>query len=1125
MLGLPDLLLVSGMSAAVMLWLIRIPNTSGECQAMHAKKSAHALVTMAALVSMAATAAAPSADAEKESDFKFRFVGPKVGNRIASVAGVAGDPSVYYAGAASGGVWKSADGGNRWMPVFDKQTAAAIGALAVAPSQPSTVWAGTGEAWVIRDSDMMGNGIYKSTDAGRTWTNMGLAASGRIGRIVVNPSDPDIVFACVLGRATGPQQERGVYRTTDGGQHWVRVLFAGENAGCSGLSMDAHDPHTLIAGVWQVEMRTWGEFSGGPQSGVYISHDGGTKWTRLEGHGLPNAPLGKIDVAIAPTNSNRIYALIQTKDQGSVWRSDDAGAQWRRVNSQRALIGRAGYYVRLAVSTGSDNEVYVANSSFHQSLDWGESFHEVRWGGDTHDIWVDPVNPDRFVISDDGGMIITTVHGRGFHRVTLPIGQMYHVAVDDQVPYYFYSNMQDDGNMRGPSVPVDSEETGWDRHMGGCESGFTLPDPADPNVVWATCYGDTVTRWDARYKEAHSVSPWKHTLDSPPNALKYRCHWTPPLAIDPFDHNTVYYGCQVIFRTTDAGHSWSVVSPDLSSRDPAHILPSGGIVGDNLGQFYGEVVFAIAPSKIQRGLIWAGSNDGQIWYTKDGAGSWSNVTSRLGGLPAGGTITSIAPSSFDPATAYVSIDFHLVDNRDPFIYKTTDLGKSWKRINSNLPKHELSYVRSVTDDPNSPGLLFAGTGNGLYYSLDDGGHWNALQNGLPPAPVTWVVVQKEFHDLVISTYGRGLYILDDVTPLEQMSRHRSEAPVGLFEPRKTYRFVRGGEALLNFSLTAARKSPVQIEILDATGSLVRRLEAPGLVGLNRVKWDLRYESPRVVALRTVAPDNPRIWQEPRFRDADSRPITHWGSKPAEVGPIAAPGSYSVHLKVDGQSFVQALTVVSDPRSPASAADLQLSVKTQLAIRDNISHVADSINQIEWLRKQLETIMAMLRPAKPAEKPEPVIVEEGDEAEPEPAPAPARVLGEVEEQQRAQLLAAAEDLDKKLQTVESRLVSRALRNSDDKYFVEADGVYLDLIWLNAEVGTGGGDVAGGADFAPTEAQLESLKTLEGERAGVDVDLKQIVQSDLPAFNQALMHANLTPLLAAVGERDPEVPRRH
>jgi photosystem II stability/assembly factor-like uncharacterized protein len=1096
---------------------------------MRTRTLAYWLVAITALGSSAAVAAAaagtaaappPAAASAKESDFKFRFVGPKVGNRIAAVAGVAGDPSVYYAGAASGGVWKSTDGGNRWAPLFDKQSAAAIGSLAVAPSEPSTVWAGTGEAWVIRDSDMMGNGIYKSTDAGETWTNMGLPESGRIGRIVINPSNANIVFACVLGRATGPQQERGVFRTTDGGAHWTRVLFAGEKVGCSGLSLDPHNPRTLIAGMWQVEMHTWGEYSGGPGSGIYLSHDGGTTWTRLEGHGLPNPPVGKIDVAIAPTNSKRIYALIQTKDQGSVWRSDDAGEHWKLVNSQRALIGRAGYYIRLAVSTGGDNEVYVANSSFHQSLDSGESFHEVRWGGDTHDIWIDPANPDRFVITDDGGMIITAVHGRGFHRVTLPIGQMYHVAVDEQVPYYFYSNMQDDGNMRGPSVPVDSQETGWDRHMGGCESGFTIPDPADPNVVWATCYGDTVTRWDARSREAHSVSPWKHTLDSQPNAIKYRCHWTPPLAIDPFDHNTVYYGCQMIFRTTDAGQTWSVISPDLSTQDPAHIAPSGGIVGDNLGQFYGEVVFAIAPSRIQKGLIWAGTNDGQIWYTNDAAGHWVNVTSHLGGVPPGGTITSIAPSSFDAAAAYVAIDFHLVDNRDPFIYRTADFGKTWKRINSDLPKHALSYVRTVTDDPNCPGLLFAGTGNGLYYSLDDGGHWTALGNGLPPAPVTWAVVQKTFHDLVVSTYGRGLYILDDITPLEQMAKQRPGAAVVLFEPRKTYRFVQGGEALLNFSLSAEPKNPVQLEILDSEGNTVRTLEAKEpVVGINRVAWDLHYESPRVIALRTVAPDNPRIWQEPRFRDADSRPITHWGSKPAEVGPIAAPGAYTVRLKVDGQTHDRPLNLLRDPRAPGSDADIQLSVRTLLRIRDDISRVSDSVNQMEWLRKQLEVIEAMLRPAKPSEKPEAAIVEEGDEPESEPAPAPARVLSDAEQQQRAQLLAAADALDKKLQAVESQLASPALRDSDDKYFVEADGAYLDLIWLNAEVGTGGGDVAGGADFAPTAAQLDTLQTLEAGMSHADSDFRDILHHDLPALGQALERASLAPLAGGTDTAKP------
>src|SRR5437899_869412 len=945
---------------------------------------AFALLCLSPISAQRRGGAAASAEA-----LSFRFLGPVVGNRVASIAGVPGDPSIYYAGAASGGIWKTTDGGVRWTPIADSLPVAAIGALAVAPSEPNVVWAGNGEAWAIRDSDVIGDGIYKSIDAGKTWTQAGLNETGRIGRILIHPTNADIVFACAIGRVTGPQQERGVFRTTDGGQHWERVLFAGENVGCSGLSMDPHNWHTLFAGMWQVEMHTWGEFSGGPGSGVYVSHDGGTKWTRIEEHGLPHAPVGKIDVAVAPTNSRRVFALIQTKDQGSVWRSDDAGTHWKAINFQRALIGRAGYYIRIAVSTGTDNEVYVANSSFHQSLDGGQNFQEVHWGGDTHDIWVDPANPDRFVITDDAGMLITTVHGRGFHRVTLPIGQMYHVDVDNQVPYYFYSNMQDDGNMRGPSVPVDSQETGWDRRMGGCESGFTVPDLADPNVVWATCYGNKVTRWDARHKHARSVSPWLHTLDSPPNAIKYRCHWTAPLAIDPFDHNTVYYGCQVIFKTTNAGQSWTVTSPDLSTQDPNHIVPSGGIVGDNLGQFYGEVVFAIAPSKIQKGLIWAGTNDGQVWYTKDGATTWTNVTKGISGLPPLGTITSITPSTFDPATAYISVDFHLVDNRDPFIYKTTDFGKSWRAATGNLPKHPLSYVRTVTEDPNCQGLLFAGTGNGLYYSLDDGAHWTALDGGLPHAPVTWAVVQKEFHDLVVSTYGRGLYILDDITPLEQLAKSHSDSATVLFEPRQAYRFTRGGQALLTFSLKTAPKdkNPVELEILDADGKVIRKLKATKpRAGMNRVKWDLRHEPPRLVALRTVAPENSHIWNEPRFRDVDWRPITHWGAKPAEVGPIVAPGAYSVRLKLEGQTYTQPITVLLDPKSPGSEADINASVKTLLRISDDITSVSATVNQIEWLRKQLEVIETMLGPPKKKEKEKPQGMGEDDEDFPEPEPA-------------------------------------------------------------------------------------------------------------------------------------------
>lgn len=1039
---------------------------------------------------LALTLAAAIAPAQRrggvppQDGFRFRFVGPIVGNRVASVAGVPGDPSTYYAGAASGGIWKSTDGGNAWVPIFDSQPVAAIGALAVTPTDPNVVWAGTGEAWVIRDSDVMGNGIYKSTDAGKNWTRMGLEETGRIGRIIVHPKNPEVVFACAVGRATGPQQERGVYRTTDGGAHWDRVLFADENTGCSGLAMDPHNPRVLFAGMWQLEMHSWGEFGGGPSSAMYMSRDGGTTWTKLEAHGLPKSPLGKIDVAVAPSDSDRVYALIQTKDQGSLWRSDDGGENWRVVNYDRALTGRAGYYIRLAVSPNNENEVLVSNSSFHQSLDGGQTFRPVPWGGDNHDVWIDPTNPDRFAISDDAGLNITTVHGRGFHRVQLPIGQMYHVAVDNQVPYYVYGNMQDSSTMRGPSIQPPGAgygrppQYGWEFRLGGCESGFTLPDWTDPNVVWASCYGNEVTRWDGKTKLARSVSPWMHTLDSPPNDAKYRCHWTAPLALDPFDHNTVYYGCQVIFKTSNAGQSWSVISPDLSTQDPTRNIPSGGIVGDNLGQFYGEVVFAIAPSTLQKGLIWAGTNDGLVWLTKDGGGHWTNLTKNITGLPAWGSVTSISPSTFDAGTAYASVDFHLNDNRDPYIYKTADFGLTWKSISGGLPRHQLSYVRCVVEDPNQKGLLFAGTGNGLYYSLDDGAKWTSLQTGLPHAPVSWVVVQKQFHDLVLSTYGRGFYILDDITPLEQMAKEATSTSVRLFTPRPEFRFVSGARAFVDFDLKAASKQQVQIAILDANGKVVRDLKMDGQAGLNRQTWDLRYEAPRLVALRTTPTENPHIWEEPRFRGADSRPITHWGAEPAQVGPIAAPGKYTARLTVDGESYQQSLEILADPRSSGSPKEIEASVNLQLRIRDDISAVSDVVNRIEFMRKQLEDVEKMLK---------------------------------------ADELKAVQEMDRKMQAVEYRLITRSLALSDDKYFVEAYNVYFNLIWLNGEVGSGAGDVHGGADLGPTDTAGVMLQAIEKDLASARGEYGNLMDKEVPMFNKWLGERGIMPIASEANKR--------
>jgi photosystem II stability/assembly factor-like uncharacterized protein len=1006
----------------------------------------------------------------------FRFLGPVVGNRVASIAGVPGDPLTYYAGAASGGVWKTVDGGIRWAPVSDSMPVAAIGALAVAPTDPSVVWAGTGEAWAIRDSDVIGDGIYKSVDAGRTWTHMGLDETGRIGRILVHPTNPDLVFACAIGRITGLQQERGVFRTIDGGQKWERVLFVDEQTGCSGLSMDMTNPRTLFAGTWQVEMHPWAMLSGGPGSGIYVSRDGGTKWTRVEGSGLPRSPLGKIDVAVAPTDSNRVYALIQTKDQGSVWRSDDGGASWRVVNWSRELIGRAGYYIHLKVSPANEDEVLVSNSSFFQSVDGGQTFRTVNWGGDNHDIWWDPTNADRFAISHDAGITITTQHGRSTQRVTLPIGQMYHVAVDNQIPYYVYSNMQDDGTMRGSMVAAENAGAGynssgntWDHGLGGCESGFTIPDPADANIVWSTCYGNKVTRYDHRTKIARSVAPAMITLDSPPGDSKYRCHWTAPIAIDPFDHNNVYYGCNVIFKTTNGGQSWTIISPDLSTQDPSKIMPSGGIVGDNLGQFAPEVIFAIAPSPVEKGLIWAGTNDGKIWYTKDGGAKWNDVSKNVTGMPVWGLVSKIEPSNFDGGTAYVAVDHHLMDSREPYIFKTTDYGATWKRVNGDLPnQHPLSYVKAVAENPNKRGMLFAGTGHGFYYSTDDGAHWTEISAGLPRAPVSWVVVQKQFHDVVVSTYGRGLYVLDDITPLEQATAATSDAEAHLFAPRPAYRWTQRGRALINFSVKAAPREPVQLQVLEPDGTVVRDLRAAARAGLNRVAWDLRHEPPRLIAMRTTPPENPHIWEEPRFRGQDTRPVTHWGLEQAQVGPIVTPGKYTVKLTVDGQSSSRPLEILKDPKIATSQADLDLSVRVQLRLRDDISAAADMVNTIEVMRKQLEDVTKAYR----------------------------------NDATKVALLKQVAEMDQKLFDVEARLLEPAQMTSDDKYFQQAYRIYMNLIWLNGEVGPGAGDVAGGADFPPTDTSIALLEGIEKELTAVKTQYRNLLERDVPAFNRSI-----------------------
>ncbi len=1056
----------------------------------------------AVLLGSALSAAAAQSAADPYAELKYRFIGPP-GNRVSAVVGVPGDANTYYAGAASGGVWKSVDGGSHWKAIFDDQPAQSIGSIAIAASDPNVVWVGTGEPF-IRSNVSLGNGIYKSTDAGKTWTHMGLEKTGRIARVLIDPRNPDVVFAAAIGTGYGPQPERGVFRTSDGGKTWERVLFIDPDTGVSDLAMDPSNPRILIAGAWPIEIRTWGRKSGGANGGLFLSSDGGTTWKRLKGHGLPEPPLGKIAVAIAASNPQRFYALIETGDRGSLWRSDDGGEKWKLVNHSRLLNERPHYYTRMLVMPDNANEVYFPSNGMGATFDGGETSEELSWGGDNHDMWADPQDPRRMMIGNDIGVMISTTRGRQWTTTRLPIGQIYHVTTDNRIPYSVYGQMQDDGSMRGPSNSPGSSgilPAQW-TSTAGCETGWATPDPVDPNIVWGGCYAGVVERFDARTGMSRSVSPWpERTMGANAGQIKLRMNWTFPIAISPHDHDTVYVGSQFVHKTTDGGQTWTAISPDLTLNDKSMMGDSGGLTVDNLSVEYAGVVYSIAESPREKGVIWVGTNDGLVQVTRDGGAHWDNVTRNIPGLPPRGTVTAVDPSPFDGAACYVSVDLHQVDNRDPFLYKTADYGKTWKAIASNIPKSPLSYAHVVREDPFRKGLLYAGTENALYVSFDDGGHWEPLQSKLPHAPVYWLTVQPHFRDLVVGTYGRGFYILDDVTPLEQITDAVRGSSAYFFEPRPAYRFrsvsrpalapvgtSRGQNppygALLNYWLKEPapepasekdskddqpKKSPIEITVSDAAGEVIRTLHGSNKPGLNRAVWDLRYEPIVAVRLRTTPPGNPHLLEEKRFRGKDRRGVFYYGIKELKNGPLVAPGTYTVRLSVAGKEIgTRQVVVRKDPNSAGTDADVEAATKLSVAIWRDTSAAAGMINQLEWSRKQLEEFQKMLAAAKagPAD------------------------------------LEPAEALGKSLRAVEDRLLQPTLAEADQKSFRGPLELYLKLLWLQAEVGPGAADVSGNADFPPTQAEREVYALLSGQLADTRKAFDELYGKTVPAFNDAM-----------------------
>jgi len=947
-----------------------------------------AIGAVAALLLLPATIRSQSSTGPSTETYRqlhWRFIGPE-GNRFSAAVGLPGDPNTYYVGAASGGIYKTVDGGVNWAAIFDAQPVQSIGSLAVAKSDSNIVWAGTGEG-KIRSHISLGQGVYKSTDAGKSWTLMGLEQTGRVPRMVIHPQDPNVVLVCALGHAYGPQADRGVFRTTDGGTTWTKVLFVDQNTGCSDLAIDPRNPRVLFAGMWQIEIHTWGRESGGPGSGLFMSRDGGVTWQRLSGRGLPAKPVGKVAVAIAPSNPDRVYALIETGDgipwngqpteSGQLWRSEDSGENWQLITRDRNAMGRPHYYSRMAVAPDDADELYFLTASFAKSIDGGATLTVLPRaqapGGDHHDIWIDPANAQRMIVAHDQGLSISTNRGRTWFRQRLTNAQMYHVTVDNEVPYNVFGNKQDEPSYRGPSNSRVMSGGGdgvisrgmW-HSVGGGESGWATPDPTNSKLIWSTASGSgmvggIVARFEEDRRQFRNVEIWPQQANGPAGDLKYRFVWDSPLQISPHDHNTLYVGSQHVHRTQDGGQSWQVISPDLTLNDKTRQRSSGGLTPDNIGVEYAGVVYAIAESPKQRGLMWVGTNDGLVQLTRDGGASWTNVTRNLPNLPPWGSVRSIAPSRYDAATAYLTVDFHQVNNRDPFVYKTTDYGATWRAITNGIPRSNLSYAKVICEDPVRRGLLYLGTENAIYVSFDDGEQWLPLQNDLPHAPVSGIVVQEQFNDLVISTYGRGFYIMDDITPLRQLTPAVLGGDAHLFTLRTAYRFrpitapsttyddPTVGEnprygASINYYLKAPAAAPPKIAILNQQGDVVRTLTGTNTAGVNRIHWDLRYEPTTDVILRTSPMYAPHLVPGPNGRPAPDA---------GRLSILAPPGTYTVKLTAGGTEQTQALTVVKDPNTGGTEADVAAQMEMLFALRRDMEAGADAVHRIESARVQFE----------------------------------------------------------------------------------------------------------------------------------------------------------------------------
>ena len=1015
-------------------------------------------------------------------NLEFRFIGPE-GNRTIAIAGIPEDPMTTYIGAASGGLWKTTDAGTTWKPIFDDQEVSSIGSLAITPTNPDIVWVGTGETFVIRPAHAMGDGIYKSIDGGKTWKNMGLEKTGRIGRVIVHPTNPDIVYAAALGHTYGKQQERGVYKTVDGGETWKRIFFIDENTGAAELAIDPQNPDRLLVGMWSIQINTWGLNSGGSGGGVYRTTDGGENWEALNTKGLPGGkenPVGKTAVAISHSNPNIVYALFEI-DSPALYRSEDFGETWTLQTRNHDIAERAPYYTRMAVSTTDPNELYFASVKFSISKDGGKTIKGgYSAGGDNHDIWIDPSNADRIMVAHDGGASISSNHGETFQRIVLPIAQMYHVSVDDQIPYNVYGNRQDGYSYKGPSnsrqgyIPL-----GLWQGVGGCESGFAQPDPFDNDIVWSGCYDGGLQRYNAKTGHVRDVRVWPEAgYGWEPGKLKYRWHWNFPLAFSPHTEHRVYVGSQYVHKSDDGGQSWQVISPDLTLNDKTHQQNSGGIAVDNLMTFDGSVLFSIVESELEPGIIWTGSNDGQVHLTKNGGSNWTNVTANVPDLPKWGTIANIEISRYKKGTVYITVDLHQMGDFDPYVYKTEDYGSTWKLISSTVPKSVHSFAHVIKEDPKREGMLYLGVDNGLYISHDDGANWMRFRNNLPPVPVYWLEIQERFDDLVVGTYGRGYYILDNVAPLREFDVDAKNKSAHLFSLRPAYRFIdqqsikTDGPSLnsgtnpaygadIHYYLQDSTNQKVEIQVLADNDEIIRTLKGKQNAGIHRVMWDLRYEPTYKAKLKTTPPGRPWV----QLNGEGWRPLVTWDLDlwRGQFGPRVIPKNYKVKLIVGDQEFIRELEVVKDPYSEASLEELTAQVAFSLELRDAMNLAVTMINDIETIRAELNEIIPKLERGTDRKK--------------------------------------SQELRKEAETIVASLYDIQLTGAREDAFRSPMKLYGRLSALASDIG------GYGADFKPTDQQREVYTIFNKRLKDVDAKFKKFIDVDIKKLNIQLKKSEL------------------